>query len=463
MKKYILLSVLVSLVWLVAPAQDYKGKVTSGKAGVANVVVSNGIDVTTTDDNGEYILPYHAKAKFITVAVPSAYEIPNKYSIYDAYKEIKEGTKSYDFSLKARKNVSDEFALFVTAEPYMWSENNAKVYERNVIQTMIDDKKKLPKNMDVYGIVLGDIIGGNTEARFHDYKKLVSQTYMPFFSVIGDHDHNREASDSESAKALFEKNLGPRYYGFNLGKFYFIVLDDIIWQARQKYTGGIDEMQMNWLGQYVKHIPEGANVVVCLHIPTMRRRSNPPNLTNTKALHDLLKPYNVHFFSAHMRYLENYRQGNRYEHIHTASSGVQNHFDMNKDGTPNGYAVYEFKGDNMSWYYKTFNRDKNFQFSISNKGAHPNYPNKVVINIWNWDEKWTVKCFEDGKPIDNVERVTDHAMEYQYGVYKVQTDANRMPVKVYHLFVVEPSASARKISVEATDPFGNIYTREMNL
>lgn len=462
MRKYIILLIL-PFFCISAFTQDYKGKVTSGKEGVANVIVSNGIDVAKTDQNGEYTLPYHAKAKFITITIPSAYEVPNKYSVYDAYRVIEDGAKSYDFSLKARKNPSDDFTLFVTAEPYMWSENNVNVYDKNVIQTIIDDKKKLSKNADVYGIVLGDIIGGNTEARFLDYKKMLARTYMPFFSVIGDHDHNREATDSESAKVLYEKNLGPRYYGFNLGKFYFIVLDDILWQGRQKYTGGIDDMQMNWLRQYLKYIPEGSNVVVCLHIPTMRRRSNPPNLTNTKDLHELLKPYNVHFFSAHMRYIENYRQGNRYEHIHAASSGVQNHFDMNKDGTPNGYAVYEFKGDNMSWYYKTFNRDKNFQFSVSNKGAHPNYPGKIIVNVWNWDDKWTVKWYEDGKLMAEPERVTDYALEYQYGVYKVQTDPNRMPVKVYHLFVIEPSASAKKIRVEVTDPFGNIYTKEISI
>ena len=42
------------------------------------------------------------------------------------------------------------------------------------------------------------------------------------------------------------------------------------------------------------------------------------------------------------------------------------------DGTPGGYAVYEFDGGKVNWYYKCVGKDKDYQFELYPVGASRN-------------------------------------------------------------------------------------------
>ena len=47
-----------------------KGTIRANGKGLANVVVSNGFDVVTTDRDGDYTLPIRPEAEFISVSTP---------------------------------------------------------------------------------------------------------------------------------------------------------------------------------------------------------------------------------------------------------------------------------------------------------------------------------------------------------------------------------------------------------
>jgi hypothetical protein len=91
----------------------------------------------------------------------------------------------------------------------------------------------------------------------------------------------------------------------------------------------------------------------------------------------------------------------------------------------------------------------------------PERPDKIVANVWSWDPEWKVTWYENG--------VRQGAMLQQTGLdpLAVQLQAGpKLPAKhkwvapslTDHLFFARPSASAKKIRVEATDRFGNVYT-----
>ena len=46
---------------------------------------------------------------------------------------------------------------------------------------------------------------------------------IPFYPVIGNHDHDKEILSDKASAHTYEKYFGPTYYAFQLGKVYCIV------------------------------------------------------------------------------------------------------------------------------------------------------------------------------------------------------------------------------------------------
>ncbi|PIQ22524.1 MAG: metallophosphoesterase, partial [Cytophagales bacterium CG18_big_fil_WC_8_21_14_2_50_42_9] len=131
------------------------------------------------------------------------------------------------------------------------------------------------------------------------------------------------------------------------------------------------------------------------------------------------------------------------------------------DGTPNGYGVYEVKGSDLKWYYKSVGKDRNHQFRIYPKGSVADRPDEIVVNVWNWDPEWKVNWFENGKSQGNMKQ------EVGLDPLSVQLHAgDQLPAKhkfvdptlTDHLFYAKPAAGTKEIKIEVTDRFGQVYT-----
>ena len=110
--------------------------------------------------------------------------------------------------------------------------------------------------------------------------------------------------------------------------------------------------------------------------------------------------------------------------------------------------------------------------------------NEYLINVFNGDEKWKIKVYENGvyagQPtwiptskytLDTGNNGQTHtipstssqdwwAIGYHIGVCKRGTSGNSYQTNNYHMWkwtAIDPTA---KIKVEAEDPYGNVYTCE---
>ncbi len=83
-----------------------KGIVHSNGTGIPGVVVSDGYEVTTTDENGIYYLPSQKKTGFVFISVPSNYEAPLVDNIPQFFKRLAGGNtvEQKDFSLTPSNN-----------------------------------------------------------------------------------------------------------------------------------------------------------------------------------------------------------------------------------------------------------------------------------------------------------------------------------------------------------------------
>jgi hypothetical protein len=69
--------------------------------------------------------------------------------------------------------------------------------------------------------------------------------------------------------------FGPAWYSFNVGKVHYIVINNNFFIGTDwYYIGYIDERQLQWLENDLKHVKKGSQVIVSLHIPTTLDKSD---------------------------------------------------------------------------------------------------------------------------------------------------------------------------------------------
>lgn len=184
---------------------------------------------------------------------------------------------------------------------------------------------------------------------------------------------------------------------------------------------------------------------------------------NREALYRLLEGYKAHVLVGHMHELEHGDHGGMHEHVNGAVCGAWWSGPICHDGTPNGYSVYDVKGTDIRWRYKSTGHPNDYQMRLYPRGADPAAPDEIVANVWNWGPGWTVVWYDRGERRGAMARRTGLdplAVKLHTGDDKPQRREWVEPVPTDHLFyaAVTPGAAVR---VEATDPFGNKYFADL--
>ncbi len=446
-----------------------KGKVEAEGRGLPGVVVSDGRNCAVTDAKGRYELAAMDDSRFVFVSTPSGY-LPQveKGTVPVFYKEIK-GEGTYDFTLGKNPVDDRKHVCLVQSDVQLISEENLEVYD-----VLLDDMMAYRENfkgMDVFGLDCGDIVG-DTPALFAPYTKTASQLDMPVYRAIGNHDMDYYGRTFETSYRTFEDNFGPACYSFNRGEVHYVVINNNFYIGRDYfYIGYVDEKTFRWLEQDLSYVPEGSTLIVAMHMPSRLTPDRKPfsydygNLAdqtvNASALHALLAPYATHIISGHMHYNLNICfSDNLMEHNTAAVCGTWWCTDVCLDGTPAGYGVYEIDGSDVKWIYKSSGYPSDYQARVYLPGASDEYPDCVIANVWNYDDKWTVEWLENGKVMGEMEKFTGFD---PYSKLMCQ-DKEKIkyewigPTRTEHLFKAVPSDPSAKIEVRITDRFGNVYT-----
>lgn len=447
-----------------------RGRVSSGGKGLANVVVTDGFSVVTTDNKGQYTITAPDTAEFVYISIPPGYAFPNQQGVASFYRNIQpvNGIFTADFTLE-KLSVDDRKHNFVVwADPQIISEEDATELKTKSAPDLKALVGSYPAGTLFHGIGCGDLVWDRFEL-FEDYREAIRISGIPFFNVLGNHDMDIDARADEASARTFKKEFGPTYYSFNRGEIHYVVLDDVFFVGTaKKYIGYITEQQLAWLEKDLATVKPGTTVVVNVHIPTntgaARRNGKEEEMggavQNRKQLYKLLAPFRVHIMSGHTHVSESWTEGNITEHVHGTVCGAWWTGPICSDGTPGGYGVYEVEGSELKWYYKGTGLDRKEQVRIYAKGRDKDHPEMVVANVWNWDKEWKVEWLEDG--------IAKGAMKQQVGLdpWAVELYGGAElpakhkfvePTKTDHLFYAQPAAGAREITVIATDRFGNAY------
>ncbi|MCU7548305.1 calcineurin-like phosphoesterase family protein [Chitinophagaceae bacterium LB-8] len=448
-----------------------KGRVHSNGKGIAGVAVTDGLNVTTTDKNGNYELLSSNTAEFVYISIPSGYAFPHEKGIAKFFYPInqKDGVFKSDFSLE-KLTVDDRKHNFVVwADPQIISEKDATLLKTQSAPDLAELVKSYPKGTLFHGIGCGDLVWDHFEL-FDDYKQAIEISTVPFFNVIGNHDMDIDARSDEASSRTFKQQFGPTYYSFNRGEIHYVVMDDVFFVGTaKKYIGYLTENQLRWLEQDLAFIKPGSTVVVNVHIPTntgaARRNGKEEEMggtvSNRKQLYKMLAPFKAHIMSGHTHVSEKWQEGSIIEHVHGTVCGAWWTGPICSDGTPNGYGVYEVDGSELKWYYKSTGKERGHQLRVYPKGKLNTNPDEIIANVWNWDPQWKVEWYEDGMLKGKMEQRTTldpWAVELYAGEDMPKKHKFVEPTITDHLFFAKPSAGAKEIKVVATDRFGNIFS-----
>lgn len=422
------------------------GKVTNSKTGepIQGVVISDGFTSVITDDGGVYNFMGNTNANHVFYSVPEMYEVSLKDGAPLFYKRINTSLDSINtnFELVPLENgIESKFTLFCVADPQV--ANNKNINRLNS-ETIKDLKSESLKHNTVYGVTLGDLVFDTPEL-MEDVKEAFISTQIPFFHTIGNHDNIKE----------YINVFGPTDYSFNRGNVHIVVMNNASGRT------GFTKAQISWLKSNLQHVPKNKMLIVCLHIPLVGDMSYRDELLN------IIEPYKeVHLMTGHGHRHINYwhDEYNIYEHITGTASGMWWLGAINRCGTPNGYAVYEIDKNSMSnWYYKSVNYPRDFQIKMYAPNTFGDAEGYVVANVWNADNEWSVELLENGVSIGEMEQYTD----YDPGTYAFlkssglnEPGSRNSPhhyIKTNHLFRLKPMDNNAKISIKATDRFGNVY------
>lgn len=496
-----------------------KGAVMCGDEPVRGVVVSDGVEVTTTDNNGFYWLNSQKANGYVFISVPSGYEVTTAEALPAFWTRLTKGplySEQQNFELKKVDN--DDHVMLVSTDLHMANRNNdVAQFEGNYVKDMRALVSSYASKK-VYMLCLGDM---SWDAYWYDkkyalpeYKKLISDFPMPIFHVMGNHDNDPAQRGDLPAESAYRNELGPTYYSFNIGGIHYVVLDNVVYLntgtgtgigvvGDRNYDRYVNDEQLAWLKADLATVTDKSTpIVVGMHCQAYELTGsfgiwNSFNSGKNALLDGCFKDFsNVHYLTGHTH--RNYvveKSASITEHNTAAVcatwwwTGVLVDNQICKDGTYGGYGVYEMSGKDIKWYYKSIGHPKAKQLRSYDMNVVKNYfatdaaalkylskysyrtnyskvaANTVYINVWNYDTKWKVEASENGTPL-TVTRISaeDPLHTISYDVPRAQSaslTSDFVSQATQHIFSVQSSSANSAIEIKVTDRFGNVYTESM--
>lgn len=503
------------------PGMTIRGAVFCGEMAIAGAVVSDGVEVTTTDENGYYWLPSEKYHGYVFVTPPAGYQ-PMAEGSFPQFWQPLSGSllehEQHNFELEKVSN--DQFTLFVTTDIHLANRtNDLNQYKATFIPDMLESIAACGSR-PTYTMVLGDMSWDQfwyaNKFNLENYIATIQAAEIPsiFFHLPGNHDNDPYCPDDFTAEAAYKELLGPSYYSFNLGKVHCIALDNNVYINNgaaegvigdRTYRNYLTDMQLEWLKKDLALVDKQTPVLVGLHCPVFGFNSA---LEVTNAMYaesdqsDLLNCFegftNVHFLTGHTHYNHNTVYSPSIMEHNTAAvcstwwwTDRYGNGQVCRDGSPGGYSIFDIDGTDIRWHYKGFGLDADRQFVSYDMNQVKRYfstnqmavnflkvypgrddyrdvgDNMVYINVWNWDADWEIKV-NDGTqdlPVQQIyQRDPLHTISYdvprvsEAGEY-TQSFASTPTI---HLFAVQAPDANTTLTITVTDRFGNVYKEVMS-
>jgi len=433
------------------------GIVSSAGVGVENVVVSDGAEVTVTNEKGIYQLKSAKKWGYVFISVPSGYEVPSVGVLPQFHRALKNSAdvvERADFKLE-KVDGQDSYKIFMLGDMHL-ANRTGDLGQFAQFTSDLTDYMTRHKGEKMYALTLGDMTWDlywySNSYYFPQYLNTINSQIknLQIFHTMGNHDNDFQTRSDYDAAVKYVDQICPTYYSFNIGKVHYVVMDDIDCSSYDgtescNYVKSLSAEQLDWLAKDLSHVAKTTPVVVAMHAqvfyPTTSGFKIDHDLVNTLRLFDILDGYTVRFVTGHTHKLFNVTpdapivDGHNFREYNSGSvcaswwwsGNLTPGIHIGTDGTPGGYGIWDVTGTDFQCLYKSTGWPEEYQFrsydlnnvhfsmadvplmpsdiSASVKNAYMQYvnaypqnnDNEVLINIWNWNSDWTLSVVDENR------------------------------------------------------------------
>ena len=433
------------------------GIVSSAGVGVENVVVSDGAEVTVTNEKGIYQLKSAKKWGYVFISVPSGYEVPSVGVLPQFHRALKNSAdvvERADFKLE-KVDGQDSYKIFMLGDMHL-ANRTGDLGQFAQFTSDLTDYMTRHKGEKMYALTLGDMTWDlywySNSYYFPQYLNTINSQIknLQIFHTMGNHDNDFQTRSDYDAAVKYVDQICPTYYSFNIGKVHYVVMDDIDCSSydgstSRNYVKSLSAEQLDWLAKDLSYVAKTTPVVVAMHAqvfyPTTSGFKIDHDPVNTQRLFDILDGYTVRFVTGHTHKLFNVTpdapivDGHNFREYNSGSvcaswwwsGNLTPGIHIGTDGTPGGYGIWDVTGTDFQCLYKSTGWPEEYQFrsydlnnvhfsmadvplmpsdiSASVKNAYMQYvnaypqnnDNEVLINIWNWNSDWTLSVVDENR------------------------------------------------------------------
>lgn len=435
------------------------GLVSSEEGPVANVVVSDGTEVTVTDDKGIYELKSAKKWGYVFISVPSGYEVAAEGVFPQFYQTLKgaaDVVEQKDFKL-TKVDGQDRYKLFLLGDMHLANRTNDAA-QFTQFTTDLNAYMAQHSGQKMYALTLGDMTWDlywyKNNYALPQYRETINRQVknLQIYHTMGNHDNDFMTTSDYDAAVKYVDCIGPTFYSFNIGQVHYVVMDNIDCSAydgtdSRNYVKKLSNEQLKWLAKDLAYVDKSTPLIVAMHAqiykPTSTGFAFDHDSANTEALLAALDGYEVHFVTGHTHKVYNITPDDdvvKGRDIHEHNSGaicaswwwsgnLTPGVHVSIDGAPGGYAIWDIDGTDFAWLYKSTGWPEEYQFrsyDLNNVSFSmddvPNIPsnvliqlaykkyvnaypensdNEVLIKIWNWNSNWELSVVDErGKTLE---------------------------------------------------------------
>ena len=142
--------------------------------------------------------------------------------------------------------------------------------------------------------------------------------------------------------------------------------------------------------------------------------------------------------------------------------------EYNRDGTPSGYQVFDSNHKGITHFWKSTGKPEDYQFKVYPLGTMEGHLEDLCVKVWNWDNRWKVEWYEDGKYKGAMKQFSAKDPDYfnalQLGYILEGKKGGASAIENgYFYFSATPSARCSKVKIVVTDAYGREYSEEVAL
>ncbi|WP_152966722.1 PQQ-binding-like beta-propeller repeat protein [Sporosarcina globispora] len=388
--------------------------------GIPNVSVSDGKNITVTDEQGNYALTTSAERRqtdIVFVTVPSGYSVPtddNKTpQFYKMLGSLQAGeTREQDFGLLDTPGTNNPNFSFVNV-----ADVHVEAGSTNNRERFTDQLKQINESTGdpAFITVSGDLTNRATDAEYQDYTASTATSALPVYPAVGNHDF-APGSNYQTRIDRYRNYLGPEWYSFDYGKRHFVVLENNL--------GFSEPDQLEWLKQDLAQNGKNKEVVVFVHKPLNTPQT--PTSDRTKEFIDLLSQYQTRLVMVGHTHVNDVAQDTipGAEHVTTVSSSYT------IDQSPNGFRMVTFQGDKQDPKFKMYDVEKSASIvHPANNSEVPKGEINILVNAYNTTSN--VKKVEYRVDGEKWKKLKQSSGMSWYGTW----DARKAKGKTHHLEV----------------------------